>query len=114
MEKRDRAEDGYLMNEIIATLETIEKALKTGNDPSAVQTAIRTARKFLEGVKAVGANGRSPLQRLDDELSVWESKFPVIWREPAGRQGMTKHMKHWITELKKFGERSSELGIKKS
>ena len=88
------------MNEIIGALETIEKALKAGNDPSAVQTAIRTARKFLEGVKTVGANGRSPLQRLDDELSVWESKFPVIWREPAGRQGMAKHAGHWIEKLK--------------
>ena len=87
------------MKEIVGLLEAIEKALKTGNDPSAVQAAIRTARKFLEGVKVVGANGRSPLQRLDDELFVWESKFPVIWREPAGRQGMTKHVKHWIASL---------------
>ena len=88
------------MKEILEALETIEKSVGSGNDAARAQAAIREARKFLAGVKAVGANGRSPLQRLDDELSIWESKFPVIWREPSGRQGMAKHVRHWITSLR--------------
>ena len=95
------------MQEIISALETIEKSLKTGNDPSAVQAAIKTARN-----KTVSSTDEQ-LQQLAAELLTWESKFPVIWREPAGRQGMAKHAKHWIEKLGRFGDRSSELGEKK-
>ena len=82
------------MNEIIGALETIEKALKAGNNPSAVQSAIREARNRTNSSKD------EQLQQLSAELLTWESKFPVIWREPAGRQGMAKHAGHWIGKLK--------------
>ena len=82
------------MEEIIGALETIEKALRTGNDPSAVQTAIRTARN------KTASSSDERLKQLAAELLTWESKFPVIWREPAGRQGMAKHAGHWIEKLK--------------
>ena len=82
------------MKEILQALETIEKSVSAGKDPSGIQAAIRTARSKTT------SSSDALLKQLAAELLTWESKFPVIWREPSGRQGMAKHAKHWIEKLK--------------
>jgi hypothetical protein len=39
------------------------------------------------------------LSILNEELSVWAQKMDVILKEPAGRQGIVKHLKHWTDKL---------------
>ena len=82
------------MKEILQALETIEKSVGSGNDAARAQAAIREARG-----KAASSSD-TLVKQLAAELLTWESKFPVIWREPSGRQGIAKHAKHWIEKLK--------------
>ena len=82
------------MTEIIQSLEQIEKTVKTA-DFAKIEATVQTTRKFLSGTK------NSKLQQLDSELAVWQTKLNVILREPAGREGMAKHVRHWVEELRK-------------
>ena len=84
------------MNEIIQQLENLSKLAAKSSDPREVEPAIKLAR---EAVKNSGANPL--LQTLDLELSTWQSKISVIFKEPIGRQGMSKHCLYWVEKLKK-------------
>ena len=81
------------MKNIIDFLEQIEKAAK-GSDKVKIEAAVQAARKSLSGAK----NDR--LKQLDEELSTWQKKSDVILKEPVGREGMAKHIRHWITSLR--------------
>ena len=82
------------VKEVLEALDTIERSVGSGNDAGRAQAAIREARG-----KAASSSD-ALVKQLAAELLIWESKFPVIWREPSGRQGMAKHVKHWIEKLK--------------
>ena len=87
------------MTSICSSLEEIAREVKNGQDVPKVHAAIESARRQIAGA---GAIHESPLQRLDQELSTWLSRLPVILKEPAGRQGMAKHARFWVEELKKL------------
>ena len=82
------------MKEILDSLEKIERAAR--GDASQVEPAILSARKSLSGTK----DGK--LKQLDEELSVWQKKLNVILKEPVGREGISKHARHWMEELRKM------------
>ena len=84
--------------DIQESLEQIARSAKSAKDAAELGKAIAAARDLLKS-----SNGTAPLQALDSELSVWQTKLPVIFKEPIGRQGMAKHALHWIEELKRVG-----------
>ena len=88
------------MQKILQDLEKIAHFAKSGSEKE-VLDAIKTARESIRAIGgAVGAQLIAPLQELDLELSVWQSKLPVIWKEIVGRQGMVKHAAHWAEKLR--------------
>ena len=85
------------MKEIIEGLENIAHAADKGSD-------LQKTLQEIKGLRVrVGARHAVPLPQLDQELAVWESKIEVIWKEPAGRQGIAKHARHWVEKLKHAG-----------
>ncbi len=92
------------MKEVILGLEKIADAVKKTSQPKAVAEAIQNVKTSISKAKSTGM-----LSVLDEELTVWLKKIDVILKEPAGRQGMVKHLHHWI---QKFGAMSSEFGEK--
>jgi hypothetical protein len=84
------------MQKILQELEKIARAAKGGSEKE-VLGAIQAAR---ESIRGLGAEGAAALKELDQELSVWQSKLPVIWKEIVGRQGMVKHAAHWAEKLR--------------
>ena len=86
------------MQKILQDLEKIAHFAKSGSEKE-VLDAIKTAR---ESIRALGAGSATDLKELDLELSIWQSKLPVIWKEIVGRQGMVKHVAHWAEQLKKL------------
>ena len=85
------------MKEIIQSLEQIEKTVR-GADAGKTEAAIQSARKALAASKQQG------LEHLGEELSTWQKKLNVILKEPAGRQGMAKHVRYWIEGLTKASD----------
>ena len=86
------------MKDIVAALEEIEKSAKSG-DRIKIEKATQSARS---SITAMHPGGALPgwAEQLENELSVWQTKLSVILKEPAGREGMVKHAKHWIEKLK--------------
>ena len=82
------------MNEIVKCLEEITHLAKSSGDASKIKQAIQKTRETLSS-----RSKNALLQKLDAELSTWQSKLDVILKEPIGREGMAKHAKHWIGEL---------------
>ena len=78
------------MNEIILGLENIAHAADRNSD----------LQKVVQEIKGLRSRVGTEFPQLAQELSVWESKIAVIWKEPAGRQGIAKHAKHWAEKLK--------------
>ena len=85
------------MKEIIEALENIEKFAKGSADVSKIEKTIQSARASITKMHPGGAK----LRQLENELSVWQTKLDVILKEPAGREGMVKHAKHWVEELRR-------------
>ena len=84
------------MKEIVSVLEEIEKSARTG-DTAKIAKAIQLAQSKLT------VAGEAPLRQLNEELSVWQKKLDVILKEPVAREGMAKHARHWIEQIKKIG-----------
>lgn len=82
------------MKEIISGLEKIADSVKKSSQPKLVSDAIQQLRNSISKSKSTGM-----LAVLDEELSVWLKKLDVILKEPAGRQGMVKHLHHWAQKL---------------
>lgn len=81
------------MKELIQALEDIEKNARAGGDAAKAAKAVESAASRTSAWRDERA------KQLAEELSVWKQKLPVIWKEPAGRQGMAKHARHWIERL---------------
>jgi fumarate hydratase class II len=90
-----------LAQKIISSLEEIARLTKASAEPSKVEDAVKLARAAVQDAKGP--------QELDKELSIWRSKLSVILNEPAGRQGMVKHVHYWVERLKKLEVGSSKL-----
>ncbi len=82
-----------MVHDIIKSLEEIAKLAKSSTDLEKTSAAIQIAREWAK---------KSKLDQLDAELSTWQSKLEVIFKEPVGRQGMTKHAQHWAEKLKRI------------
>ena len=82
------------MKDVIKALEEIEKSAKSG-DRARIEKALRSSLSAVIKMHPRGAK----LEQLQNELSVWQAKLDVILKEPAGREGMVKHAKHWIEQL---------------
>lgn len=82
------------MKEVILGLEKIAEAVKKTSQPKAVSEAIQNVKTSISKAKSTGMLGV-----LDEELTVWLKKIDVILKEPAGRQGMVKHLHHWAQKL---------------
>ena len=83
------------MKEIIQALEQIERTARR-SDAAKIESAIQSARRSLAGAED------EKLRQLDAELSTWQKKSNVILKEPVGREGISKHARHWMEELRKM------------
>jgi hypothetical protein len=92
------------MQKVIEGLEVLAGAVKKSSQPAAVSQAIQNIRKDLNHLKENPEN-RALFQTLDEELGIWLKKLETILKEPAGREGMVKHSRHWAEKLKKFGDK---------
>lgn len=64
---------------------------------SEVRAAIVSTLALVTAEKSrAGAHKRALLEKLESELSIWQSKLGILLKEPAGRQGMAKHAQYWI------------------
>ena len=90
------------MKKITEKLEEIAHTAKNPSDLAKTGEAIKAIRTLVKDPKETGAAPKEILGRLDGELEVWQTKLSVILKEPAGREGMAKHAKHWIEELRKI------------
>ncbi len=84
-----------MMQNIVQGLEEIADSVKKSSQPAAVTQAIQSLRKELAASKT-----DTSLKLLDEELEIWLKKLEVILKEPAGREGMVKHTKHWADRLR--------------
>ena len=87
------------MKDVIAALEEIERSVKGVADISKIEKSIQSAKSKLTSPNAAH---KALLNQLQEELSIWQKKLNVILKEPAGREGMAKHAKHWVEELRKL------------
>jgi len=82
------------MQIIVQGLEEIADSVKKSSKSAVVAQLIQNLRKEL------AASKENPYFKvLDEELGVWLKKLDVILKEPAGREGMVKHVKHWVERL---------------
>ncbi|MBI2094770.1 MAG: hypothetical protein HYT89_01205 [Candidatus Omnitrophica bacterium] len=77
---------------MIGSLEAIGRGARE-SDAAKTRLAIGAARAGLKNAKD------ALLKTLDAELAVWESKLDVIFSEPAGREGMSRHAGYWKEKL---------------
>ena len=84
-----------MLGKIINGVEQIERLAKHSSDASQAKNAIQSVRDLIR-------SSDRDLKQLDSELSTWQSKLEVIYREPVGRQGMAKHAAHWAEKLRKI------------
>jgi ABC-type proline/glycine betaine transport system substrate-binding protein len=86
---------------VVKSLEIVSNAV-AGPDAAKAAVAIRDARTSVRAALAESScSSKELLKQLDGELSTWEEKLTVILKEPAARQGMSKHAHYWIEKLGK-------------
>ena len=84
------------MKEIIRALEQVSRSVKSDQESVKPAEAVKALRERIREARATaGEEIRTMLAKLDEELSVWQSKMEVILKEPVGRQGMARHAAHW-------------------
>ena len=81
---------------LVSSLEEIARLARGLGEAGQIDRAIKTTRGLIQET----GNSAVSLEKLDRELSIWESKLAVILKEPAGRQGMAKHALYWAEKLK--------------
>ena len=99
------------MKKITDKLEEISHLAKTSSVPEKTAEALKALRVLVKDSKESGP-AKELLSKLDGELEIWQTKIAVIFKEPVGREGMSRHAKHWIEQLDKFGAGSLEFGGK--
>ena len=90
------------MKKITDKLEEISRSAKDPNAAAETVEAIRHLKTLVNEHKVSEPVAKELLERLNGELDVWQAKSSVILKEPAGREGMAKHAKHWVDELRKI------------
>ena len=90
------------MKKITDKLEEIAHLAKNPSEAAKTAEAIKALRTLVKDAKETDAPGKESLGRLSVELEVWQAKLSVILKEPAGREGMARHAKHWVEELRKI------------
>ena len=90
------------MKKITDKLEEIAHSAKNPSEQAKTAEAIKALRLLVKDPKESDGLPKEALGRLDGELDVWQSKISVILKEPAGREGMARHAKHWVGELGKY------------
>ncbi len=86
------------MKKIISKLEEISQLAKTSSGPEKTAEAIKALRALVKDPKEA-AGSKELLGKLDGELEIWQAKIAVIFKEPVGRTGMSRHAKHWVEQL---------------
>lgn len=89
------------MKKITDKLEEISQFAKTSAGPEKTAEAIKALRALVKDSKETGP-AKEFLSKLDGELEIWQTKIAVIFKEPVGREGMSRHAKHWVEELRKI------------
>lgn len=87
------------MQKVVEGLEALAVTIKKAGQGAPVADAIQKLRKEIAPLKMKPENA-AVLQTLDEELGIWLKKLDVILKEPAGREGMVKHSRHWAEKLK--------------
>ena len=87
------------MQKVVEGLENLAGSVKKSAQPAAVSQAIQNVRKELVPLKGTLENA-ALFQTLDEELGIWLKKLETILKEPAGREGMVKHARHWAEKLR--------------
>ncbi len=87
------------MQNVVEGLEALAVTIKKSAQSVPVPDAIQKLRKDIAPLKTKPEN-TAVLQTLDEELGIWLKKLEVILKEPAGREGMVKHARHWAEKLK--------------
>lgn len=82
---------------LVASLESLARAARQSKEVLELEKALRATREALKD-----AGGKEPFSKLEAELATWQAKLGVIFKEPAGRQGMAKHAQYWAAEIKKI------------
>jgi hypothetical protein len=96
-----------MIQNVCSALEGIAREARNDPDGKNTKNAIESTRRQITDLKGKMDGHEFPLlDRLDHELLTWQSKLAAILKEPAGRQGMAKHAKFWVEELKKLGDGS--------
>ena len=90
------------MKKITDKLEEIAHSAKNPSEQAKTVEALKTLRTLVKDPKETGAAPKELLGKLDGELEVWQMKLAVILKEPVGREGMARHAKHWVEELRKI------------
>ena len=88
-----------MIHKITDALEAIARAVKDPQNAAKTEEAIKTTRDLIKHSKE-NENLDASLKQLDSELATWQSKLPVILKEPVGKEGMVKHIQYWIVKLK--------------
>ena len=72
-------------------LETLARLTEGAGDETKINAAIKELLALTKG--------KSSLNRLEDELKIWQGKLAVILKEPMGRKGMAKHARYWMSVI---------------
>ena len=90
------------MKKITDKLEEIAHSAKNPSEQAKTAEALKALRALVKDPKETGAAPKELLGKLDGELEVWQMKLAVILKEPVGREGMARHAKYWVEELRKI------------
>ena len=90
------------MKKIIEQLENIAHSAKNPSEQSKIVDALKSLRTLVKDPKETGAAPKEIFGKLDGEMEVWQTKLSVILKEPVGREGIARHAKHWVEELRKI------------
>ena len=88
-----------MIHKITDGLEVIARAVKDPQGAAKTEEAIKATRDLIKHSKENESLDAS-LKQLDSELATWQSKLPVILKEPVARQGMAKHANFWAEKLR--------------
>ena len=88
-----------MIQKITDALEAIARSVKNSQGTAKTEEAIKMTRDLIKHSKENESFDAS-LRPLDSKPPTWESKLPVILKEPVARQGMAKHANFWAEKLR--------------
>ena len=81
------------MQDACKALETLARLAEGTADEAKLKATIEEIKTLVKG--------NSEAAHLEEELKVWQTKLPLILKEPVGRKGMAKHARFWAERLSK-------------